>query len=120
MKNKHQVLGAQGEQAAADYLTAQGYTILDRNWRCKSGELDLVAADADGFVLAIEVKTRSSVRYGTGFEAITPRKYRRLQRLLIQWGQARQRYIGILRIDIVEVYPKAAGFSCEHHEQVRA
>ncbi|WP_404291066.1 YraN family protein [Glutamicibacter arilaitensis] len=120
MKNKHQVLGDQGEQAAVDYLTAQGYTILERNWRCKSGELDLVAADADGFVLAVEVKTRTSARYGTGFDAITPAKYRRLQRLLIQWGHARQRYIGMLRIDIVEVRPDAEGFSCEHHEQVGA
>lgn len=118
--NQRQRLGAQGEQAAADYLSAHGYTILERNWRCKTGELDLVVTDPDGFVLAVEVKTRSTTNYGTGFEAITASKYRRLQRLLLLWGQARGRYIGILRIDVIEVYPQAVGFRCEHHQQVLA
>lgn len=116
--NQQQLLGARGEQAAADYLCAHGYRILERNWRCKIGELDLIVADANDFVLAVEVKTRSTNNFGTGFDAITPSKYRRLQRLLLAWGKTRGRYVGQLRIDIIEVYPQSGGYRCQHHEQV--
>lgn len=108
--NQQQLLGARGEQAAADYLCAHGYRILERNWRCKIGELDLI--------VAVEVKTRSTNNFGTGFDAITPSKYRRLQRLLLAWGKTRGRYVGRLRIDVIEVYPQSGGYRCQHHEQV--
>src|SRR5258706_11577100 len=57
-----QRLGASGERLAASWLEARGYRILDRNWRCPSGELDLVAELADELVI-VEVKTDAAVRW---------------------------------------------------------
>ncbi len=68
-----QRLGASGERRAASWLEARGYRILDRNWRCPSGELDLVAELADELVI-VEVKTRRGSAMGAPEEAITPAK----------------------------------------------
>ncbi len=79
-------LGARGEEAAAAWYRAGSYEILDRNWRCASGELDVVARSADGEVLVIcEVKTRSSGSFGSPFEAVTPSKQRRLRKAAVLW-----------------------------------
>ncbi|GAA1410862.1 UPF0102 protein [Glutamicibacter uratoxydans] len=120
-KTEQQLLGDRGEQAATDFLRQRGYTILDRNWRCKSGELDLIVQDAVGRYIGVEVKTRSSKRYGTGFEAVNSAKYRRLQRLMILWGKSHQTYIAQVRIDVVEVYVLVqGGIVIEHLEDVRS
>ena len=74
----HQRLGARGEQLAADWYTARGYQVVARNWRCREGELDLVVA-RDGELVFCEVKSRSSDRFGTPAEAVTPAKQRRLR-----------------------------------------
>ena len=73
-------LGRAGEDLAARYLHAQGMVILDRNWRCRAGEIDLVAQDGDTVVFC-EVKTRSNDDYDGPLAAITPIRLRRLQRL---------------------------------------
>lgn len=120
MRTAAQRLGAAGEQAAAHYLCQQNYQVLDRNWRCSAGELDLVAKDPAGNIVAVEVKTRSSLRFGTGFDAISPAKYRRLLKLLMLWGQAHQLFIPQLRVDVVEVYPNGTGFDCQVHQAVQS
>ncbi len=73
-------LGVQAEAAMASWYVAQGYEILARNWRIKGGEIDIVAA-RDDVVVIVEVKARSSARFGTGLDAITPTKLARLHRL---------------------------------------
>jgi putative endonuclease len=65
--------GKIGEDIAAKFLIRKGYKILERNWRMKGGEIDIVAKDRDTMVF-VEVKSRSSTEYGTGEEAITPHK----------------------------------------------
>jgi putative endonuclease len=77
---RHLRLGAQGEVLAARWYAARGYTIVARNWRCPDGELDLVAA-RPGELVFCEVKTRTSNRFGSPAEAVTPAKQRRLRRL---------------------------------------
>jgi putative endonuclease len=77
-------LGDTGEELAANRYTADGYDILDRNWRCSDGELDLVAARGPVLVFC-EVKTRRSQTFGAPFEAVTPTKQRRLRRLALRW-----------------------------------
>lgn len=77
-------LGRFGEDAAAAWLKARGYSIVERNWRGTGGELDLVALH-EGWWAAVEVKTRSGLGYGDPFEAIGPRKLARLHRLMRQW-----------------------------------
>ena len=73
-------LGREGEQVAAEYLERAGLRVLDRNWRCTEGEIDIVAAERQVMVVC-EVKTRSSTRFGTPLEAITRHKQARLRRL---------------------------------------
>jgi putative endonuclease len=74
------ILGVQAEAAMASWYSAQGYEIVARNWRTKGGEIDIVATRGD-VVAIVEVKARSSARFGTGLEAITPTKLARLHRL---------------------------------------
>lgn len=95
-------LGRSGEELAARYLASAGLTVLDRNWRCARGEIDLVARDGAETVF-IEVKTRSSTAFGHPFEAITARKLARLRRLALAWCQAHPGRHGGIRIDAVAV-----------------
>jgi len=78
MNDKH--LGQRGEDAATAYLERIGYTIVDRNWQTKAGEIDIVALDGETIVMC-EVKTRRTVAKGTPEEAVTPTKQRRIGRL---------------------------------------
>ncbi len=97
-----QALGAYGERVAEEHLTAQGMTLLERNWRCAEGEIDLVLRD--GVVLVVcEVKTRTSTTNGTPHEAITDAKLDRLQRLGTLWAEARSVAPQETRVDLVAV-----------------
>lgn len=95
-------LGRWGEELAARHLTERGYRVLDRNWRCPSGEIDIVAAQG-GALVVVEVKTRRSVNFGHPFEAVTPTKLGRLHRLGLAWRSAHPGRHGVLRIDVVSV-----------------
>ena len=95
-------LGRRGEQVAAEWLQERGYTLIDRNWRCSAGELDLVLRDGSTMVFA-EVKTRSSLEFGHPFEAITSRKAARLRRLAAAWCREREPGAPSVRIDAVAV-----------------
>jgi putative endonuclease len=83
-KNKQQI-GAFGEQAVIDYLIHQNIEVIERNWRIREGEIDIVALNASGIFSFIEVKTRSSVAFGSPFEAINRDKAQRMQRLALAW-----------------------------------
>jgi putative endonuclease len=83
MRTKDAV-GRYGEQLAADHLAAAGLEILDRNWRCSDGELDIVAREKH-VVVFIEVKTRSTTAFGDPAEAMTPQKTGRIHRLAMRW-----------------------------------
>ena len=97
-------IGALGEQLAVDYLTSQGLTVLARNWRCRYGELDVIATDAvEAAVVFVEVKTRTSDRFGGVEQAVTPQKVRRLRRLAGLWLAAQDRGWSKVRIDVVGV-----------------
>ncbi|MBB5632487.1 putative endonuclease [Cryobacterium mesophilum] len=99
-------LGRRGEDLAARFLEASGYTVIDRNWRCARGEIDLVARDGNDTVF-IEVKTRSSTAFGHPFEAITTQKLARLKRLAMAWTQAHPYRRGPMRIDAIAVIAAA-------------
>ena len=74
-------LGRKGEDAAARYLGARGYRILQRNWRCRFGEADIIAQDPDGTVCFVEVKTRRSMEAGLPEESVTPKKRSRYEKI---------------------------------------
>lgn len=95
-------LGAYGEALAARHLTEQGMVLLDRNWRCEQGEIDLVLRD--GRVLVVcEVKTRTSHAFGSPLEAVTERKAARLRRLAARWLAEHPVHPDEVRIDLVGV-----------------
>jgi putative endonuclease len=77
-------VGRRGEALAERLLVDEGYVVLARNWRGRGGELDVVALDGD-ILVAVEVKTRSSLRYGHPAEAVDGRKVDRLRRLTGPW-----------------------------------
>lgn len=87
MQNDKDELGRRGEQLVAEHLRAAGYRVVDRNWRCPAGELDLIALDGDVLVV-VEVKTRSSRAWGDPLEAVDRRKLTRLCVLAGRWRRA--------------------------------
>ena len=95
-------LGRRGEDAAVAYLERRGMTVVARNWRCKVGEIDIVALDADTLVMC-EVKTRRSTRKGTPEEAVGPTKQRRLTRLAEAYYQAMGGPPERVRFDVVSI-----------------
>lgn len=109
-----QALGAYGESLAARRLTGQGMVLLDRNWRCEAGEIDLVLRDGDVLVVC-EVKTRSSDRCGTPHEAVTELKLARLRRLAVRWREAHGIGPVEIRIDLVAVLRPRRGPSQVEH-----
>ena len=97
-------LGALGEQLAAEHLRGLGLVVLQRNWRCRYGELDLIAADlARRAVVFVEVKTRTSDQFGGLAHAVTPVKLRRLRRLAALWLAQQDARWATVRIDVVGV-----------------
>lgn len=95
----HMRLGALGESIAAQYLEAQGYEILARNWRDGArGEIDIVARHHQAIV-AVEVKTRSGTGFGHPLESITSRKGARLRRLIAAWARSNTPRADELRVD---------------------
>ena len=112
--NAKDELGRRGEQAAVEYLERAGLRILDRNWRCAKGEIDIVAAERQVLVIC-EVKTRSSTRYGTPLEAISRNKRARLRRLAIQWLVAHGVLFDEVRIDVIGLVTDESGqYQIEH------
>ncbi|WP_026555242.1 YraN family protein [Arthrobacter sp. 35W] len=101
-------LGRRGEILAADYLEDLGIRVIDHNWRCRNGEIDLVAVDGSTLVIA-EVKTRRSLRYGHPFESITAAKLARLRTLAVLWSREHAVHLPALRIDAVAVIDPGGG-----------
>lgn len=109
-------LGRRGEDLAAEFLTAAGLVVLDRNWRCRDGELDLVATDRTRLVVC-EVKTRSGAGCGAPAEAVTPAKAARIRRLAAAWLAAHRIGWCEVRFDVLAVHCPPAGPATVEHLQ---
>jgi putative endonuclease len=110
----NQALGAYGEALAARHLEGEGMVVLERNWRCEAGEIDLVLRDGDVLVVC-EVKTRSSLRYGTPHEAVGEIKVSRLRQLATRWVRERGLAVRDIRIDVVAIVRPRRGASTIEH-----
>jgi putative endonuclease len=95
-------VGQYGERVAAQRLTADGMVLVDRNWRCDLGEVDLVLRDGETLVFC-EVKTRTSAAYGHPLEAVSEAKYARLRSLAARWLEEHDVHAREVRIDLVGV-----------------
>lgn len=96
------ILGRRGEELAVRFLQETGMRILDRNWRCAAGEIDIVAVDGDVLVI-VEVKTRSSSDFGHPLEAVTPPKVARLCMLGREWARRNGSDPARTRVDVLGV-----------------
>lgn len=97
-------LGRAGEDYAVEYLRSQGFVVIERNWRCRAGELDVVAFDeANDTLVVVEVKTRSSTSFGRPVEAVTRLKAARLRQLAHAWLREHPVAVAEVRIDVVGI-----------------
>jgi putative endonuclease len=92
--------GTVGEAAAARYLTERGYHVLERNFRCRGGEIDLIALDG-GTLVFIEVKLRRTLARGSPLEAVTPLKQARVRKAAQQYLGFCGRVFGRIRFDVI-------------------
>jgi len=110
-------LGRRGEEVAAAFIRDSGMRILERNWRCRDGEVDILARDGDTLV-AVEVKTRSGKSHGTGLEAVTPQKIARLYGLAARWLDGRSEWFERVRVDVVALERFAGEFVVRYERGV--
>jgi putative endonuclease len=108
-------LGRYGEDIAVDALTTAGCTVVARNWRCREGEIDVLARDGATLVVC-EVKTRAGIAFGTPLEAVTPQKLARLRRLAVRWlDDTKPSWVRGVRVDVIGVvYPPGGVPTVEH------
>lgn len=108
-------LGQWGENLAALHLEAQGLALIERNWRCRDGEIDLVARDCETFVF-VEVKTRRGRKFGAPEEALTPHKAQKLLQLGQNYMAEHELDNVNWRIDLVAVELDENGhlLRCDH------
>ncbi len=106
-------LGKLGERVAVQVLERAGLRILERNWRCREGEIDVVACDGQCLVI-VEVKTRTSTRFGTPAEAVAGRKLGRLRRLAGLYAASQSVRYDAVRIDVVAILRRAGRTFVQH------
>ena len=121
MPNPRHELGERAEAAVAEWLTARGWTLLARRWRCTEGELDLVAYDPHLTLVAVEVKLRQTGRAGLPLESIDRHRLRRLRSALGHFAATRRQGVSGLRIDLVAVSTADNGlWRLAHHPGIDA
>ncbi len=101
-------IGHWGEQQACKYLENMGFKILDKNYRCRLGEIDLIALDGD-YLVFIEVKTRTSVSYGFPAESIGKRKQNKYIQMASIYAKEKGIYGASFRFDVVEIIINGPG-----------
>jgi putative endonuclease len=112
MGDDRRILGEEGERAAEKHLRRYRYTILERNYRCPLGEIDLIALDGETVVF-VEVKTRRGAGHGSPLEAVDARKQRQIARVAQSFLLRHRLQDRAARFDVVGVWRDGAGIVCE-------
>jgi len=110
MTTQRKILGKYGEELAVDYLKRQGYRILERNFRNRLGEIDIIAKDHDT-ICFVEVKTRVDVEFGSPLEAISKRKQFKLAQLALSYLKFKHSLDAKARFDVVTITEEEEGDS---------
>lgn len=105
---KRRELGIRGEKIARDFLEQNGYKIIETNYRCPEGEMDIVAQTGDILVF-VEVRTKTSWKFGTPEESITLQKMKRLNDVAAHYGQHRENLPSSWRIDVLAIQMEKNG-----------
>ena len=95
-------MGARGEHQAASWYESRGYVVLEKNWRCRDGELDLILVDGSTYVFS-EVKARRTAAYGPAAAAVGVAKQRRIRQLAVEWLRAHDVHAEAIRFDVVAI-----------------
>lgn len=109
--------GNTGEDIATKYLEKQGYIILERNFYCKQGEIDIIAKDKNEVVF-VEVKSRSDIGYGLPSEAVTKQKIKHLCKTARYFLYKNKMFNEFIRFDVVEILIKSGKFNVNHIKQI--
>jgi putative endonuclease len=107
-------LGRRGEDLAAAHLNDMGLVILERNYRSRAGEVDIIARDGDVLVIC-EVKTRSTEHFGHPLAAVDHRKLRRMRRVALDWVTERGVRPGCIRFDVIGILDGSSGSPTLEH-----
>ena len=102
MTFKKKELGAKGEEVAVSYLKSRGYRIVERNYRIRFGEIDIIAEQGDDLVF-IEVKTRSGILFGSPFESVTKQKQKQLSKVALEYISKQGFHDRPARFDVVGI-----------------
>ena len=111
------ILGKNGEDEAVKYLEKQGYTIIERNFLCRQGEIDIIALD-EKYLVFIEIKSRANTEYGLPSESVTERKKKHMIKAIQYYLYKRNLENANIRIDVIEVYVKDEKYSINHIKQI--
>jgi putative endonuclease len=96
--------GAKGEEIAANFLKERGYRIVERNFRCKGGEIDIIAQDPHSdYLVFVEVKARRSLAYGAPQLAVSPFKQRQISKAALSWLSQHRRHDSNARFDVIAI-----------------
>ena len=101
--NKKQIEGKEGERKATEYLEKKGYKVICKNFRCLQGEIDIIAKD-DKSIIFVEVKTRTSFKYGEAKEAVNEIKQKHIYKAAEYYLYKNKLDEAYVRIDVIEVY----------------
>ena len=115
--NLKQNLGKQGEEYANQYLQTQGYQIIEKNFYCKQGEIDIIAKDKKEYVF-IEVKTRTSLQYGMPREAVNIKKQRHIWNATKYYLYKNKLENKFIRFDVIEIYQRQGKTYINHIKQI--
>ena len=110
-------LGAKGEEIAVRYLKSRGYRILERNYRIKLGEIDIIAEQGTDLVF-IEVKTRSDILFGSPFDSVTVPKQKQLAKVALEYISRQNFYNRPARFDVIGVRLRGLGDAQFHDARV--
>lgn len=113
-------IGAVAETRAAEFLQDKGYRVVDRNWTCRGGEIDLVCLDGEGTLVFVEVRARADARHGTPLETVVDLKRRRLIRAAQIYVHVKGQAERACRFDVVSLTGAGSGAAIEHVEDAFA
>jgi len=116
MYTRH-ILGKNGEDEAVKYLEKQGYTIIERNFMCKQGEIDIIALN-EKYLVFVEIKSRTSNEFGLPSESVTERKKKHMIKAIQYYLYKRNLENVNIRIDVIEVYVKDEKYTINHIKQI--
>lgn len=112
-------IGKWGENLACKYLENNQYKVIERNFACRQGEIDIIAKDIEKQELVfIEVKTRSNFKYGNPIEAVNKQKQKHIKRVAKYYIYKKHRNRVAVRIDVIEIYIQSKNYKIHHIKQI--